>query len=144
MQPLVLPVFLSRQRFFRHRPPVPPFMDAAALTVNLMPLVCQFTFALISRRRDCTISKVPQTLSRLRPFLSPSLSHRSLPHLIPTLKRHFRPLLLHLLPFPSPSFRLGVPPLAPVLQRTPLKRQSLSPRLRSTFLRQAEMANPLH
>lgn len=88
---------------------------------NLLSLVLHFhSFALILRRRDCTW-KVLQTLSRLRPFTSLSLSHRTLPPLMLTLKRHFLPLLLRPSPLTSLSPRLGVPPLALVSQRTPLR-----------------------
>jgi hypothetical protein len=110
--------FLSRQRFSRHRILVLPLMDAAALTVTWCLSFSRPPLALILRPRD-GIWKVLQILSRLRLFPSLPLSHRTLPPLMLTLKRHFHPLLLRPSLLTSPSPRLGVPPWALVSQRTP-------------------------
>jgi hypothetical protein len=119
VRPLVLPVFIPSKVF--------PSLDTrialhgrCCAHGNLLSLVLHLHFALILRPRDCTW-KVLQTLSRLRLFPSPSLSHGMLPPLILTLKRHFHPSLLRPSRSTSPSPRLGVPPWVLVSQRTPLK-----------------------
>jgi len=117
VRPLVLPVFIPSKVF--------PSLDTRTALHGRCCAHGNFgvsrpSFALILRPRDGTW-KVLQTLSRLRPFISLSLSHRTLPPLIPILKRHFHPWLLRPSLLTSPSPRLGVPRWALVSQRTPLR-----------------------
>lgn len=141
MQPLVLPAFLPPSKVF------PSLVTRIARHGRCYARGSSFCLpsthvALTLRRRDCTNWKVPQILSRLRSSLPQSLSRRTLPPLIPTLKRHSHRLPLCQLPFPNPSPPLGERLLDLASQRTSLRRQSLSPCPRSTFLPQAKMASP--
>ncbi len=107
-----------------------------------LPQLIQYSINL-ARRRDCTSSKVHQTLSRLGLSLPQSLSFRILLLSTQALKRHFHPLRLLRVLLPNRLHLLGALPRALVSRRMLLRRQNLSLCLRSTFLPQVKMASPL-